>query len=66
MFDKKLLEKYEEPKNERPTLNAVIDPKDKENLEKTAKENNISVSKVVRIIIKEFFGKKTGDKTAKS
>lgn len=66
MIDKKLLEKYEEPKNKRPNLNAVIDPEDKENLEKNARENNISVSKVVRIILKEFFEKKTtGDETEK-
>lgn len=62
MLDKKLIEKYEEPKSEKPILNAVIDQEDKENLEKTAKESNISVSKLIRIIIKEFFeGQKKGD-----
>ncbi len=61
MIDKKLIEKYKEPKNEKPILNAVIDPEDKENLEKSAKENNVSVSKVVRIIIKEFFNRKKGE-----
>ena len=57
MLDKKLLEKYEEPKSERSVLNAVIDQEDKDNLDKIAKENRISVSKLVRIFVKEFFEK---------
>ena len=57
MLDKKLLKKYEEYKTARPTVNAVIDKEDKTNLDNTAKENNISVSKLLRIILKEFFEK---------
>lgn len=57
MLEKKLLEKYKDPKIDKPILNAVIDREDKENLDNTAKDNNISVSKLVRIIIKEFFEK---------
>lgn len=57
MLEKKLLEKYKETKIDKPILNAVIDKEDKENLDNTAKDNNISVSKLVRIIIKEFFEK---------
>lgn len=57
MLDKKLLEKYKEQKTARPTVNAVIDKEDKNNLDKTAEENNISVSKLLRIILKEFFEK---------
>ena len=57
MLEKKLLEKYKETKSDKPILNAVIDREDKDNLDNTAKDNNISVSKLVRIIIKEFFEK---------
>ena len=55
MIDKKLIEKYEEEKVEKPILNAVIDQDIKDRLDQIANENEISVSKLVRIILKEFF-----------
>lgn len=54
MISKKILKEYKDSKKLDFNLNFLINKRDKKKLEEIASENSISMSELLRILIKEF------------